>query len=452
MGFCDSTVGGWLCNRVDDFRSLWNWRAPAAVASCSGGNADERCDAVEGVPDPGSLAVDESDLTAEGFAVYNSQLHFILRDAADCDLQEPANLKVTLNTGYEQVPMNKNESGDYVAAVPVNYWSSVCATVEDLDRETEAEKCLYNLPTVIPNNDLCQTQPSVIPGTEIIYSTREVDAGESVSLSIPADRVVRCDGVNATEPGNDLSLFFAAINEYHPATMQTFTGQSYLSVSIDTAGLLPGYYEVGLKVVDGRTSATKIIDATSGFVVRDPSSSTDIPLVTIGNLGYAYHEGETQNNIECHSDDPDATFAWTVLRPDGLTDYFTGDLIPTYSFDEIGDYDFKCTVTAGDGITTNYEIRSTSVYPASTPIPILSIIAQNSAPVNTNVNFQVGVPETGTFRYFFNFGDSASWFESINYNKSYSQTGVYEVRLRAELISDPTVTFNLNSAHNITIY
>jgi hypothetical protein len=302
------------------------------------------------------------------------------------------------------------------------------------------------LPTsTIPGQ--CDYSPAPILTGDIEYPD-EVFAGQEITISYPKNMILLCDQQTvATE--NDINVHFAINNENYPAYSNG--DNYYYPVTFAT----PGDKTVTMFVtsLSGDITVTKQVN----FYVKDPSGSADKPSATIGNLTYAYHVGDTETNIICNSDDPNATFAWTVTRPgpngNGDTiESFAGDEIPSYYFDLEGDYDFECVVTAGDGVTTNNEIRSVTVYPASTPIPILSIMAPTSAPANTDVNFQVGVPETNLFRYYFNFGDSPTWYEGTNINKSYSQTGVFEVHLRAELLSNPSVVFNLNAPHNITIY
>ena len=87
------------------------------------------------------------------------------------------------------------------------------------------------------------------------------------------------------------------------------------------------------------------------------------------------------------------------------------------------------------------------------PLPSLSIIAPNSASVNTTVNFKVGNPHPD-FDYHFDFadGDLNQPTQGTDLDHVFGETGLYAVRLTAIWKNDPSVVFQPYSPHEIIIY
>ena len=178
--------------------------------------------------------------------------------------------------------------------------------------------------------------------------------------------------------------------------------------------------------------------------------SAGIPSAVIGNLKYSYKVGDIASNITGISDDPNAAFSWTVTGPDGVQLFNNVKTIPPYTFSKEGDYEFKLEVTAGDGITKNYESRSIGVYPVSIPLPCLTMLAPNHGFVNSDINFKIY--PSNEYKYSFNFADGKLPVPVItdNINHSFDDLGTYGVMLIATLKNDPKIT-STSQPHWISI-
>lgn len=454
MGFCDTPILGRVCNIPDAVKSVWSWRFESVgAAGCSA--PDETC-LVNGFPEYNTPVGPNPAFGYDVSDPNRPEVTYQIYGIKNCD-GSTKGITVEGNfgpDGTETASLETAPDGTITATITHKFNLQVGYPIKltITGANGKSVEVLVSPPGwAEPPFDVCDTYPSpkVPAGYTVQTDPAEALPGDRISLFFPADKVIRCDNLTGSDTNNSLQVYFFINNQEIIAV----SGNDNYSAEINTEGWDPNYYPIGMKIVDTRTNAYTIPEsAASGILLKNPSGG-GMPAVTISsNLTYAYHEGDIETNIECYSDDPNATFNWTVLRPDGLTNNYSIPQIASYLFDELGDYDFKCTVTGGDGITENYEIRSVSVYPNGTPIPILSILAPTSAPVGNSVNFLVGVPDTNTFTYEFNFADGTGWIPGTNINHPYFQTGVYGVVLRANLIADPSVGFTLNSPHNITIY
>ncbi|PIS28722.1 hypothetical protein COT42_07255 [Candidatus Saganbacteria bacterium CG08_land_8_20_14_0_20_45_16] len=204
---------------------------------------------------------------------------------------------------------------------------------------------------------------------------------------------------------------------------------------------LEGDYDVRLVITssDGRTQ--KVI--SRDIEVYPPY--TIIPSATISReLTYSYHLGDTARDIICRSDDPAATFAWTVTRPapnehGEVIERFAGPVIRSYTFDSIGDFDFRCTVVASDSITTSGESRSVNVYPSNVELPLAGMAASFAAEVGTDVVFATPSPDTSRYSYTWEFVDDGSTETGTEVTHNFAETGTYMVRLTVASLADPTL-------------
>jgi len=163
--------------------------------------------------------------------------------------------------------------------------------------------------------------------------------------------------------------------------------------------LLVGDWDISMTVTKDGISTTK----SHPISIYDQAAA--IPSAVIGDeLQYSYELGGVATNITGHSDDPGATYHWDVTRPDGRIDIFDG-VIASYEFDLLGDYDFKLTVTAADGRTTNQEIRSVGVYASSAEIPRAGMVIPDHAVFGEPADFIAVDPDFDKFNYSWDFGN-----------------------------------------------
>ncbi|MFA5113457.1 MAG: PKD domain-containing protein [Candidatus Margulisiibacteriota bacterium] len=300
------------------------------------------------------------------------------------------------------------------------------------DSQTNLDQCYYN------------PSPIIVPGYSLDVENlaaehEEIYEGDTVRLSFPVAGITECDG-SADELAVAIIVDGA---EYAPA----IDGDRYYA-DVTLADNLPGVpYKAAVRVIDNNplhSGSQAVYSDEISIYVQSAGSSTDLPSATISsNLAYSYHAGETATDITCYSDDPDATFAWSVTRPgpdedEAVVQYFDGATIASYTFDLEGDYDFHCEVTAGDGVTQNHEIRSVGVYPAETVIPAASIIAPFSGSTGETITFIAGDADEGTYAYVWNFGDGNSAAGSL-VDYAYTDSGTYTVGLTVSRLDDPEV-------------
>jgi PKD repeat protein len=214
----------------------------------------------------------------------------------------------------------------------------------------------------------------------------------------------------------------------------TFAGmQSIPSLLFDQEG----DYALRLTVTasDGQTQNSKIYDV-SAYAVSSPIPSA----VISSNLKYSYHLYDSVNNITGYSDDPAATFNWTVTYPDGTLHYFLDQqTILSFLFELEGDYDFKLEVVAGDDSTKNYEIRSVGVYDALVELPVAGIVGPTHGSIGEDLHFAATDPDESQYSYTWVYGDGTTASGATPPPKQYSQTGTYPVQLTVARLNDPTI-------------
>jgi len=193
-------------------------------------------------------------------------------------------------------------------------------------------------------------------------------------------------------------------------------------------------FKLTVSSADGSVQNSKI----HSISVYPPVNS--IPSAVISsNLKYSYHQGDSATNISGYSDDINATYKWTITKPDGTFQTVIGQTIASFNFSLTGDYDFKLEVTGSDGETKNYELRSVSVYPAAVQTPQAGIIAPFAGKVGQPVNFVAANPNNGLYTYSWDYNDGTTGTGSVPSPKTFAQAGTYTVMLTVARQDDPTV-------------
>ncbi|MEA3493676.1 MAG: hypothetical protein U9R38_04755 [Candidatus Margulisiibacteriota bacterium] len=381
----------WYKRLVNGVKNLWTSKSDGAVGCgewITGGNVNESCTSLDSAF--GNLTVNASSFNSSGKIELGSTVSFDLAITKPECVDDPAALTVTLFAN------SSLDSGDTAVGVPMAYdtdtkifsasivaneiWGPpIRAEIRDSSGELLLEKFIYTqLEFSTPPQDTCDLypKPKVTPGYRVQVDPSEVIPGESASLFFPMEAIFDCNDTPVAEAGH-LQVFFIINNQSYEAT----PGLNTFYADINTTNEWnPGYYPIGIKVKDKSTNAFLIPEsAAAGLVINNPSTNTEIPSVTIGYLNYSYGLDDTAENpnIICNSDDPAATFSWTITRPgpngNGQTiENFAGATLLPYTFDLLGNYAFKCLVTAGDNETTNYYIRTLEVYGQSVPMPAIT--------------------------------------------------------------------------------
>lgn len=379
----------WYERLVNKVKSLWTSKSDGAVGCgewITGGNVNESCTSLDTAF--GNLTVNASSFNSSGKIEMGSTVTFDLAITKPECVEDPADLTATL------FATSSLDASDTAVGAPMAYaadtkifsasivaneiWGPpIRAEIRNSSGELLLEKFIYAQLefTSASSQNPCDysTKPKITTGYTIQVNPSEILPGESILLEFPKEAVFNCND------GTDhLQVFFIINNQ---EILAGGTDRYFLEI-YDTNTWEPGYYPVGLKVYDSLNGSFITPEsASAGMVVNNPSTTTEMPSVTIGNLNYSYGLDDIAENpnITCNSDDPAATFSWIITRPgpngNGQTiENFAGAVLPPYTFDLLGNYAFKCLVTAGDGVTTNYFTRTLEVYGQPVPLPSITAV------------------------------------------------------------------------------
>jgi PKD domain len=434
--------------------------ASAGLVACV--SAPKVCYKTGGSP---KLPTDEGAVPATGYD-YNSTervpVTWKIKGIADCDGSIDG-IVVTVN--YGTVTTETAEDGTITATVTFDYKDeegtplkpnhlTLTVTGKSKDENNNSVDLLLYGPESINNPEQCYSsyprlEDVVHMSPAEVETTKVADQYQTVTFSYRAEMITQCvDNIYVPVNPDDLTVNLQINGGDH--FLEPQNGSYNYQTNFNEVGSPVILFKVTLTTPEGTFEQSQSVD----LYVQNGSTTTDKPSVTIGDLSYAYHTGDVANNITCYSDDPNATFEWTVTCPGECTPgqitqtFNTATISPPFSFDLEGDYDFVCQVTAEDGITTNTEARSVGVYPISVDIPLLSIVAPHYAVVSTPVSISVAQPDSD-YSYSFSFSDDNSSASGSNVSHSFNSIGTHSIVLTATLISDPSISFQLSQ--NITI-
>ncbi|MDI6731639.1 MAG: PKD domain-containing protein [Candidatus Margulisbacteria bacterium] len=183
---------------------------------------------------------------------------------------------------------------------------------------------------------------------------------------------------------------------------------------------------------------------------------SETPSAVIGNLEYTYYVGDTAKNIIGYTDQDaaDVSLEWEITPPDGTVKIILGSTIPSYTFDQSGDYDFRLRVTNTASGASNSELRSVGVYETSEDAPSGSLVSvPYSATVNEEIEIAMFEPDHTLYSYSINWGDGSADTlasgESTFPLHAYAATGIYSINVRVESLTNPANYITLT--HTITI-
>lgn len=250
---------------------------------------------------------------------------------------------------------------------------------------------------------------------------------------------VAISGPYSTHLGEEATLY-ANSNDPNATFIWTVTppaGETYSTEPTLDKAFTPVLDQVGdwgikltVTAPDGKTKNEQV------HPISVYPESVSIPSAVITGLKYSYVVGK-DNIIEqasCITDAADASIQWIVTGPNGVE---TLDTIEGYVLEE-GHYNFKCEVTAKDGVTKNYDIFPVNVNPAEINLPQAGIIAPPSAKTGEDVPFFAADPDLTvqedekSYNFLWDFGDGKSSTEkdpTHKYNIPDGKMATYTVKL-----------------------
>ncbi|MFA6549016.1 MAG: PKD domain-containing protein, partial [Candidatus Margulisiibacteriota bacterium] len=234
------------------------------------------------------------------------------------------------------------------------------------------------------------------------------------------------------------------------------TGEYVFDAHINTAG----NQRVLMVVRDTAHSAGHYVTLDSGqfYISLGEAIDSVPPSASIAsNLGDSYKVNAQVDRIVCRTNNPTATITWTITRP-GLLDpadptsylqTFEGAIIPSYTFDVRGTYEFQCLVTTADRLLTNYDTRRVGVYPAETELPSGSIVAPTWARAGQSIDFVSPSADESLYSYTWIFHDGTEAATGPAVSHSFESPGTYAITLRITSLANPELQREYE--HTITI-
>jgi hypothetical protein len=264
----------------DTAEAVGGFSSASPLIAC--GAESDACQLTQGKPEAGDLDYDHDLVSASGTVTYGTPFTFILRGVEDCG-GGSSNLSVTFKMGPYELPMTRNEEGDYAVTIPVYFWNGhvARAVIRDEDRGTEITRELYSLPNVVSDDhpyDVCFNYPSPIVHGDILNLDRnptEIYVGDTVRIYFPSESIVQCDGISGADLENQLTVKFIveAPTGRHERTAINDGNEFYASFAFSEEG----YHNIYISEVkdSGHTytlTSPYLLPSTGEFwVSRSPS-------------------------------------------------------------------------------------------------------------------------------------------------------------------------------------